>query len=51
MNVIEYLKLLEWKHYKAKKKARLKNTTPTIIASNCVGTMIYQDMRLHRPGK
>ncbi len=46
MNAAEYLRLLEWEHYKAKKKARLKNTAPTIIASNCVGTIIYKDMGL-----
>ena len=46
MNIIESVRLLEWKHYKSKKRARLTNTTPTIIASNCVGTMIYQDMKL-----
>lgn len=43
---LKRLRNLEWKHYKAKKRERLTNTAPTIIASNCVGTIIYQDMVL-----
>lgn len=43
---LNYLQFLERKRYLVKKKRRLKNMRPTIIASNCVGTMIYWDMRL-----
>lgn len=46
MGAIEYLRLLEREFYKRRKRARLTNKKPTIIASNCVGTMIYQDMEL-----
>lgn len=44
--VIEYLRLLERKCHIAIKKIRLTNTAPTIIASNCVGTLIYSDLKL-----
>ncbi len=43
---IEYLRLLERKCHIAIKKIRLTNTAPTIIASNCVGTLIYSDLKL-----
>lgn len=43
---MEYLKWLEREYYLAKKRTRLTNGKPTIIASNCVGTIIYQDMKL-----
>lgn len=46
MNVMDSLRFLERKHYNSERKARLINTKFTIIASNCVGTMIYQDMGL-----
>lgn len=35
----------EWSWYKYRKKKKIKGN-PTIIASNCVGTMIYYDMDL-----
>ena len=35
----------EWELYKLKKRKRICGT-PTIIASNCVGTIIYHDMRM-----
>lgn len=35
----------EWALYKRRKRRRLKEL-PTIIASNCTGTMIYHDLRL-----
>lgn len=35
----------EWKIYKGRKRKKLKGE-PTIIASNCVGTLIYHDMNL-----
>ena len=34
---------LEWRFYKMRKRRKLQGQ-PTIIASNCVGTMIYYDM-------
>lgn len=34
---------LEWRLYKMRKRRRLRGQ-PTIIASNCVGTIIYSDM-------
>ena len=37
---------MEWRTYKELKRLRLKNRRPTIIASNCVGTFIYYDMKL-----
>lgn len=37
---------IEWRLYKDQKRRRLKNTSPTILASNCVGTFIYYDMGL-----
>lgn len=35
----------EWERYKYKKQRKIKGE-PTIIASNCVGTLIYHDMKL-----
>lgn len=43
MNLIQRI---EWRLYKDLKRSRLKNRKPTIIASNCIGTFIYYDMRL-----
>lgn len=37
---------IEWKLYKEVKRKRLKNTTPTIISSNCNGEYWYYDMGL-----
>lgn len=36
----------EWRLYKELKRIRLKNRKPTIIASNCIGTFMYYDMKL-----
>lgn len=43
MNLISRI---EWRLYKELKRLRLKNRRPTIIASNCIGTFIYHDMKL-----
>ena len=43
MNLISRI---EWRLYKELKRLRLKNRQPTIIASNCIGTFIYYDMKL-----
>lgn len=40
------LQRIEWRLYKEFKRLRLKNRQPTIIASNCIGTFIYYDMKL-----
>ena len=40
------LQRIEWRLYKELKRRRLKNDTPTIIASNCNGEFIYYDLRL-----
>ena len=37
---------IEWRLYKAAKRKKLKNTTPTIISSNCNGEYWYYDMGL-----
>ena len=39
------VKEVEWRIYRFRKKRRLKGQ-PTIIASNCVGTMIYSDLNI-----
>lgn len=39
------LRELEWRFYRMRKKRRLQGQ-PTIIASNCVGTMIYSDLSI-----
>ena len=43
MNIVQRI---EWRLYKERKKRKLKNLTPTIIASNCNGEFIYYDMNL-----
>lgn len=43
MNLIQRI---EWRIYKEIKRLRLKNRKPTIIASNCIGTFIYYDMKI-----
>lgn len=43
MNLIQRI---EWRLYKELKRLRLKNRQPTIIASNCIGTFMYYDMKL-----
>lgn len=40
------LQRMEWRLYKEWKRLRLKNRQPTIIASNCIGTFMYYDMKL-----
>lgn len=40
------LQRMEWRLYKELKRLRLKNQQPTIIASNCIGTFMYYDMKL-----
>lgn len=37
---------IEWRLFKELRRLRLKNRTPSIIASNCIGTFIYYDMKL-----
>lgn len=37
---------IEWRLFKELRRLRLKNRTPSVIASNCVGTYIYFDMKL-----
>lgn len=44
--IFSLLRRIEWKVYKEIKRFRLKNLTPTIIASNCNGEFIYYDMKL-----
>ena len=43
MNLISRI---EWRLYKELKRLQLKNRQPTIIASNCIGTFMYYDMKL-----
>lgn len=43
MNLISQI---EWRLYKKLKRLRLKNRQPIIIASNCIGTFIYYNMKL-----
>lgn len=43
MNLIQRI---EWRLFKELRRLRLKNRTPSIIASNCIGTFIYYDMKL-----
>ena len=43
---MNFIQRIEWRLYKEIKRKKLKNTTPTIIASNCNGEFIYYDMRL-----
>ncbi len=44
MNLIQRI---EWRLFKEVRRLRLKNTNPTIIASNCNGEFIYYDMKLN----
>ena len=37
---------IEWRLFKELRRLRLKNRTPSIIASNCIGTFMYYDMKL-----
>lgn len=43
MNLVQRI---EWRLYKEIKRLKLKNSTPTIISSNCNGEFIYYDMKL-----
>lgn len=43
MNLIQRI---EWRLYTELKRLRLRNRQPSIIASNCIGTFIYYDMKL-----
>lgn len=43
MNILQRI---EWRMYKELKRKKLKNTTPTIISSNCNGAYWYHDMKL-----
>lgn len=43
MNLISRI---EWRLFKELRRLRLKNRQPTIIASNCIGTFLYYDMKL-----
>lgn len=44
--ITEGVKICEWELYKWRKRLRLKNKRPAIIASNCVGGIIYKDLKL-----
>ena len=44
--IAERFREREWERYKKRRLQRLKNTDFTIIASNCVGTVIYYDLGL-----
>lgn len=46
MKLIHLAQRIEWRLYKEMKRLRLKNRQPTIIASNCIGTFMYYDMKL-----
>ena len=43
---MNFIQRIEWRLYKEIKRRKLKNTTPTIIASNCNGEFLYYDMKL-----
>ena len=43
---MNFLQRAEWRIYKELKRIKLKNTTPTIISSNCNGEYWYYDMKL-----
>ena len=45
LKIKHLIQRIEWRIYKELKRLRLKNGTATIIASNCVGTFIYHDMK------
>lgn len=40
------LQRIEWRLHKEAKRLQLKNAQPTIIASNCIGTFMYYDMKM-----
>lgn len=44
--MLSLIKRVEWRLYKEIKRRRLKNSNPTIIASNCNGGIIYHDLGL-----
>lgn len=44
--VIEKILNFEWLIYKKRKRKRLNNSNFSIIAPNCVGTIIYHDLNL-----
>jgi uncharacterized protein (DUF1919 family) len=44
MRLWEYFKNLEWVWYKERRRNRLRQRDVTIIASNCVGTIMYHDL-------
>lgn len=44
--ITEGTKTFEWELYKLRRRLRLKNKRPVIIASNCVGGIIYKDLKL-----
>lgn len=46
MGLANLFQRIEWRIYKEKKRIMLKNMNPTIIASNCIGTFIYYDMKM-----
>lgn len=37
---------IEWRIFKELRRAKLRNRQPSIIASNCIGTFMYYDMKL-----
>lgn len=43
---MNFFQRIEWRLYKEIKRRKLKNTSPTIIASNCNGEFLYYDMKL-----
>ena len=43
---MNFFQRAEWRVYKELKRKKLKNTTPTIISSNCNGEYWYYDMKL-----
>lgn len=43
---MNFFQRIEWRLYKEIRRRKLKNTTPTIIASNCNGEFLYYDMKL-----
>lgn len=43
---MNFIQRVEWRFYKERKRKKLKNTTPTIISSNCNGEFLYYDMKL-----
>lgn len=46
VNAMNLLQRIEWRLNKELKRMRLKNRRPSIIASNCIGTFIYYDMKM-----